>query len=302
MTGAPTSVPGSDPAAAGRPLDERLLDTRAPAEYALSPDGRTLIWALHATVDDDGRHFPADLWRSTIGRARRAADAPDRGSEPGMVAGRIADRLPVRPDHTRPSPSVRPAGERLGRGAPGGEPPGLRGERELVRRWPRAPRPGRGSRLLRARLVGPLRDRRRRGRAADPPTCRRVAAPVPRGRHDGRGGRGRAGGAERLGGRLGRRLHGRRPRLRGPQRQRLVPRPPRDARSRTAVGALDPRAPPHPRGRGAVAGRDARRRGRGLFERSRPAHRQRPRDRPRERPHRRPVARPADGRPGVMGR
>jgi dipeptidyl aminopeptidase/acylaminoacyl peptidase len=59
----PASIRATTP---DRPLDERLLDTRTPAEYALGPDGRTLVWALHATVDDEGRHFPADLWRSSM--------------------------------------------------------------------------------------------------------------------------------------------------------------------------------------------------------------------------------------------
>jgi pimeloyl-ACP methyl ester carboxylesterase len=45
-----------------RAFDERLLDVRTPGDYALSPDGRTLVWAAHATVDDVGRHFPSDLW------------------------------------------------------------------------------------------------------------------------------------------------------------------------------------------------------------------------------------------------
>src|ERR1700675_3815045 len=45
-----------------RPFDEALLDTRSPAEFALAPDGRTLAFALRATVDDVGRHFPSDLW------------------------------------------------------------------------------------------------------------------------------------------------------------------------------------------------------------------------------------------------
>src|SRR3954468_2817814 len=68
MTGASTRDIASSggETAGGRPLDERLLDTRRPAQYALSPDGRTLVWALHATVDDTGRHFPADLWRSAM--------------------------------------------------------------------------------------------------------------------------------------------------------------------------------------------------------------------------------------------
>src|SRR5688572_17677115 len=49
-----------------RPFDEALLDTRSPAEFAVAPDGRTLVFALHATVDDDGRHFRSELWTGGI--------------------------------------------------------------------------------------------------------------------------------------------------------------------------------------------------------------------------------------------
>ena len=49
-----------------RPFDEALLDTRTPAEFAVAPDSRTLAFALLATVDDVGRHFPSDLWLGGI--------------------------------------------------------------------------------------------------------------------------------------------------------------------------------------------------------------------------------------------
>ncbi len=50
------------PARDQRPFDEALLDTRTPAEFAIAADGRSLAFALHATVDDVGRHFPSDIW------------------------------------------------------------------------------------------------------------------------------------------------------------------------------------------------------------------------------------------------
>lgn len=53
---------GTAPGSGGRPFDEALLDTRTPAEFAPAPDGRMLAFALRATVDDVGRHFPSELW------------------------------------------------------------------------------------------------------------------------------------------------------------------------------------------------------------------------------------------------
>jgi hypothetical protein len=44
------------------PIDERLLDVRTPAQLALTPDGRTLAFALTATVADTGSFVPSDLY------------------------------------------------------------------------------------------------------------------------------------------------------------------------------------------------------------------------------------------------
>ena len=59
------------------PTAELLLDTRTPAELALSPDGSTLAFSLHATVADVGSFVPCDLY---VGRerVRRRAGAADR--------------------------------------------------------------------------------------------------------------------------------------------------------------------------------------------------------------------------------
>ena len=58
-----------------RPTAELLLDTRTPAELAISPDGSTVAFALRATVADVGSFVPSDLYvvesqrDSRIGRA-----------------------------------------------------------------------------------------------------------------------------------------------------------------------------------------------------------------------------------------
>jgi len=44
------------------PTDELLLDVRTPSELAVSPDGSTLAFSLHATVADMGSFPPGDLY------------------------------------------------------------------------------------------------------------------------------------------------------------------------------------------------------------------------------------------------
>ena len=56
------------------PTAELLLDVRTPTELALSPDGASIAFALHATVADEGSFVPSDLWSWPT----QAARAPSR--------------------------------------------------------------------------------------------------------------------------------------------------------------------------------------------------------------------------------
>ena len=75
------------------PTAELLLDTQTPAELALSPDGSTLAFSLHATVADVGSYVPCDLY------------AVNTGSDAALVQltdGAFADVLPTwSPDGSR---------------------------------------------------------------------------------------------------------------------------------------------------------------------------------------------------------
>ena len=75
------------------PTAELLLDTKTPAELALSPDGSKLAFSLHATVADVGSYVPCDLY------------VVDTGSDADPVQltdGAFADVLPAwSPDGSR---------------------------------------------------------------------------------------------------------------------------------------------------------------------------------------------------------
>ena len=74
------------------PIDERLLDVRTPAQLALTPDGRTLAFALTATVADTGSFVPSDLYLILAG-----ADEPVL-----LTGGAWSDRTPAwSPDASR---------------------------------------------------------------------------------------------------------------------------------------------------------------------------------------------------------
>lgn len=68
------------------PTVELMLDTRTPAELALSSDGSRLAFSLHATVADVGSFVPSDLYM--IGT--------EAGAEPTqLTSGAWADTVPV---------------------------------------------------------------------------------------------------------------------------------------------------------------------------------------------------------------
>ena len=75
------------------PTAELLLDTKTPAELALSPDGSTLAFSLHATVADVGSYVPCDLFVVDTGSDAEPVQLTD---------GAFADVLPAwSPDGSR---------------------------------------------------------------------------------------------------------------------------------------------------------------------------------------------------------
>ena len=99
------------------PTAELLLDTRTPAELALSPDGSKLAFSLHATVADVGSYVPCDLYVVDTGTDAEPLQCTDGAwaDGAGVVARRFAVGLPVRSDHAgHQLPYMMPAG--------GGEP------------------------------------------------------------------------------------------------------------------------------------------------------------------------------------
>ena len=75
------------------PTAELLLDTKTPAELALSPDGSRLVFSLHATVADVGSYVPCDLYVVDTGSVADPVQLTD---------GAFADVLPAwSPDGSR---------------------------------------------------------------------------------------------------------------------------------------------------------------------------------------------------------
>jgi dipeptidyl aminopeptidase/acylaminoacyl peptidase len=68
------------------PTAELLLDTKTPAELALSPDGSTLVFSLHATVADVGSYVPCDLY---------VVDTGTDAAPVQLTDGAFADVLPA---------------------------------------------------------------------------------------------------------------------------------------------------------------------------------------------------------------
>ncbi len=74
------------------PTAELMLDTRTPAELALSSDGSRIAFSLHATVADVGSFVPSDLYVLGPG------DAEPRQ----LTSGAWSDRTPAwSPDGSR---------------------------------------------------------------------------------------------------------------------------------------------------------------------------------------------------------